>query len=181
MRRSVSLILVLSAAVHVGAAPGPKPKAGTIEATLLGAWVAVEWEEKGEPADLKKLQKEIRMALVGEGTFRVSEAGGDPEQFQFTIRRQEGAGSLYELNLHKGGEKMNHALLQLHDNETFTLVVHHRFEPNQEADRPTEITSKNNEKKDPDGLWNPHLFKFKRLAKGQKPGDVIEVYWKAKK
>jgi hypothetical protein len=177
--RATTILISFVLSTPLIAAPAAKPKDGTIEATLQGEWVAVEWEEKGMAASIRNLKEELRIAVILDDTIRISEAGGELELFQFSVKPREGEKGFHDFDFHKKTEKKNHALIKVEAKDAFSLVVHTRFLPNRPEDRPTALTSKNNEVRDPDGLWNPLLFKFKRVQKGQKAIDVIEAYHKS--
>ena len=176
--RSIACLFLACACATTGAAPMSKAKPDLVETLLLGEWVAVEVEEKEKPAGLKSLKDDIWLARFSEGSVRLIADGDQPGTLEFLIRRREEGGNLYDFDFHKGDDKPNHAMIRIHDKDTFSLVVHSRFRPNRPDDRPTEFTTKNNAERDPCGLWNPLLFKFKRVAKTEKALDAIDAFHK---
>jgi len=180
MRGLVVALLPLLLHLPVWSAPGPKsepaPKPEKVKDWLQGEWVAVETEEKGK---LCVGKGDLVQLVISKDQLRIVHDGDNEADGSFALSvRKDG---LYDLDVCIEEGATNHALMQVHDNETFTIVVHSRFQPNKPGDRPTAITSETDKEKDPCGLWNPLLFKFKRVPKGQKPGEVIEAYQKSKK
>ena len=173
MRATPWMLMTLSAA---SAAPVAKVKPDSLEGQLQGEWVAVEYEEKEKQAKPADLKRDVSLFVFEENSVRMAVDGDEFASFGFVIRRRPEGGNVYEFDFHKAGGKPNHALIHLQDRDTFRLVVHSRFGPNRVEDRPTEFTTKNNCELDPGGLWNPNLFKFRRVGKGQKPADVIDAH-----